>query len=285
MTNKFIKIILLIVCCVFITGCNDNEDIVTVNIDTDTKEIKVGDVKFRLKYVEAGPFFMGAQSSDTNGINYDKYADKYSTLHQVTLTKSYWIGETEVTHALWEAVMGKDNNPSFYLGSYQNPVNNVNYYKANEFIEQLNKKTGLNFRLPTEAEWEYAAKGGHKSTGFHRYSGSNNLDEVGWYNTNPLSTTLPKIAPTAQKKPNELGIYDMSGNVAEWCLGKFVISDGSPEVDPLEIMIDDAYPFIIRGGSSNSKEKYCTVFNRFPTTVLPDDVKCGVRLVLEDIIK
>ena len=172
--NKLRKLLLIIICFVFITSCNDNEDNTILNIDTDTREIKVGSVKFRMKYVKAGTFFMGAQSSDSNGINYDKYADKYSTLHQVTLTKSYWIGETEVTHALWEAVMGKDNNPSFYLGSYQNPVNNVNYHKANEFIEQLNKKTGLKFRLPTEAEWEYAAKGGHKSTGFHRYSGSNN---------------------------------------------------------------------------------------------------------------
>ncbi|MBQ6268754.1 MAG: formylglycine-generating enzyme family protein, partial [Bacteroidetes bacterium] len=255
----------------------------------DTREIKVGDVKFRLKYVDAGTFFMGAQSSDTNGINYDKYADKHSTVHQVTLTKSYWIGETEVTHALWEAIMGKDNNPSYYLGSYQNPVNSINYYKANEFIEQLNKKTGLKFRLPTEAEWEYAAKGGHKSNGFfHRYSGSSNLDEVGWYKTNNHSVLIQEVA---QKQPNELGIYDMSGNVAEWCLGKFIISDGSSEVDPLEIMIDGIYPLCLRGGCIDSEEQDCTVFKRFPakavrkTTTYRDDffgTKNGLRLVLED---
>ena len=281
------KVLLVFISLIFIAGCDDTEDNIIVNIDTDTREIKVGDVKFRMKYVEAGTFFMGAQSSDSNGINYDKYADKYSTVHQVTLTKSYWIGETEVTHALWEAIMGKDNNPSELLGSYQNPVNRINYYKANEFIEQLNKKTGLNFRLPTEAEWEYAAKGGHKSSGFHRYSGSNNLDKVGWYNKNygnDYRYGILPVAQVAQKQPNELGIYDMSGNVAEWCLGKFITSDGSPVVDPLEIMIDDSYPFIVRGGSKNSEETNCTVFKRFPTNAAPDSWKqcVGLRLVLED---
>ena len=282
------KVLLVIISLIFIAGCNDTEDNIIVNIDTDTREIKVGDVKFRMKYVEAGTFFMGAQSSDSNGINYDKYADKYSTVHQVTLTKSYWIGETEVTHALWEAIMGKDNNPSCYLGSYQNPVNSLNYYKTNEFIEQLNKKTGLKFRLPTEAEWEYAAKGGHKSNGFQRYSGGNNLDEVGWYKTNNHSVLIQEVA---QKQPNELGIYDMSGNVSEWCLGKFIISDGSSEVDPLEIMIDDIYPLCLRGGCIDSEEQDCTVFKRFPvkavrkTTYRLDyffGTKNGLRLVLED---
>lgn len=286
------RVLLVFISLIFIAGCNDTEDNIIVNIDTDTREIKVGDVKFRMKYVEAGTFFMGAQSSDTNGINYDKYADKNSIVHQVTLTKSYWIGETEVTHALWETVMGKDNNPSYYLGSYQNPVNSINYYKANEFIDQLNKKTGLIFRLPTEAEWEYAAKGGHKSNGFYRYSGSNNLDEVGWYYEDEEGLDYDKyksilyrrlrVAQVAQKQPNELGIYDMSGNVSEWCLGKFVISDGSPEVDPLEIMIDETYPLSVRGGSVNLREQDCTVFKRFSTEGAYGGTLVGLRLVLED---
>lgn len=284
------RVLLVIISLIFIAGCNDTEDNIIVNIDTDTREIKVGVVKFRMKYVEAGTFYMGAQSSDSNGINYDKYGDDYSTVHQVTLTKSYWIGETEVTNALWEAVMGKDNNPSRYINSSLYPVNFITYYKANEFIEQLNKKTSLKFRLPTEAEWEYAAKGGHKSKGFKRYSGSDNLDEVGWYKGNKISTSVQKAA---QKKPNELGLYDMSGNVAEWCLGKFIISDGSPVVDPLEIMIDDIYPFSLRGGNMDTEETYCTVFKRFPTNGAPENEspfisngkKNGLRLVLEDIIK
>ncbi len=286
----YVKKILFIVFYLFlITSCQESENIIT-NIDIDTREIKVGNTKFRMKYVQGGTFFMGAQSLDSNGINYDIFANSLSVLHQVTLTKNYWIGETEVTHALWEEVMGKDNNPSSFLGGYQNPVNSLSYYMAIDFIEQLNKKTGLKFRLPTEAEWEYAAKGGHKSKGFYRYSGSDNLDEVGWYLDNNLSYTIQQVA---QKAPNELGVYDMSGNVAEWCLGKFVVSDGSPEVDPLDSIIDDYRLFIIRGGHIDANDKGCTVFNKFSTIAFPHSAnrfpaianKNGLRLVLEDTFK
>ena len=127
--------------------------------------------------------------------------------HKVTLS-DYHIGETEVTQALWEAVMG--NNPSWFKGGNL-PVEIVSWYDCQEFIKKLNVLTGRNFRLPTEAEWEYAARGGNKSRGY-KYSGSNNIDNVAWNRANSK-----RIAKVGTKSPNELGIYDMSGNVSEWC--------------------------------------------------------------------
>ena len=121
----------------------------------------------------------------------------------------YYIGETEVTQALWQAVMG--SNPSNFSGNPQRPVENVSWNKCQEFITKLNELTGKTFRLPTDAEWLYAAKGGNKSQGY-KYSGSNTVGDVAWYNGNSSSQTHD----VKTKSPNELGIYDMSGNVAEW---------------------------------------------------------------------
>lgn len=121
----------------------------------------------------------------------------------------FYIGKTEVTQRLWYAVMG--NNPSRFIGD-NNPVEQVSWYDCQEFVERLSRLTGRNFRLPTEKEWEYAAKGGSKSRGYE-YSGSNDVYRVAWYDENSGSQTHP----VAQKLDNELGIYDMSGNVWEWC--------------------------------------------------------------------
>ena len=131
-----------------------------------------------------------------------------SPVHSVTLS-DYYIGETEVTQELWEAVMG--SNPSRFKGS-QKPVEKVSWNDCKEFITKLNRLTGKNFRLPTEAEWEYAARGGNKSKGY-KYSGSNTIGNVAWYRDNSSSATHN----VKTKSPNELGIYDMSGNVWEWC--------------------------------------------------------------------
>ncbi|MGN1235902.1 MAG: formylglycine-generating enzyme family protein [Bacteroidaceae bacterium] len=166
------------------------------------KTFRVGGVEFVMKPVEGGTFTMGATSEQQ-----DPYDDEKPT-HQVTLS-SYYIGETEVTQALWTAVMG--NNPSRFKGD-NNPVEQVSWNDCQEFISKLNSITGKIFRLPTEAEWEYAARGGKESKGY-QYSGSNYLDDVAWYTDNSGSKT--HIVKT--KQPNELGIYDMSGNVWEWC--------------------------------------------------------------------
>lgn len=181
----------------------------------------------------------------------------------------YEIGQTQVTQELWCAVMGKDNNPSNYVGRNR-PVECVSYFDALNFINKLNELTNLTFKLPSEAQWEYAAKGGEKTNGF-KYSGSNFLNEVGWYNGNDGTK------PVAQKQPNELGIYDMSGNVEEWCL------DWHSDYKTL-VQKDYAGPRngekkVMRGGSYYNAASVCTVEHRqngYPNYKSP---YCGFRLV------
>ena len=167
------------------------------------REYTVNGVRFKMIAVEGGVFTMGATSEQQNP------EDDEKPTHTVTLS-DYYIGETEVTQELWAAVMG--NNPSRFTGNMQRPVEQVSWEDCQTFIQKLNQLTGANFRLPTEAEWEFAARGGRSSRGY-QYSGSSNLDDVAWYGGNSSNTTHP----VKTKSPNELGIYDMSGNVNEWC--------------------------------------------------------------------
>ena len=148
-------------------------------------------------YVSGGTFIMGGDDS----------SDQMPT-HSVTLS-SYYICKYEVTQALWRAVMG--SNPSNFKGNNL-PVENVSWYDCQTFIKRLNSYTGRDFRLPTEAEWEFAARGGNYSH-HYKYSGSNNLDDVAWY----IDNSNKRPHPVGTKQPNELGLYDMSGNVGEWC--------------------------------------------------------------------
>jgi formylglycine-generating enzyme required for sulfatase activity len=149
--------------------------------------------------VDGGSFQMGADDSDA--------FDDEKPVHREYVS-TFRIGKTEVTQALWKAVMG--SNPSRFEGDNL-PVERVSWNDCKTFISKLNSITGENFRLPTEAEWEYAARGGNKSHGY-KYSGSNSIGQVAWYTDNSGSTTHP----VATKSPNELGIYDMTGNVWEW---------------------------------------------------------------------
>lgn len=153
--------------------------------------------------VEAGTFMMGPTSELEKPYHWEK------PRHKVTLTKDYYIGKYEVTQALWQVVMG--NNPSDFKGD-NFPVEKVSWNDCQAFITKLNGMTGRKFRLPTEAEWENAARGGRKSQAY-QYCGSNNISDVAWYWDNNTGMTHP----VGGKLPNELGIYDMSGNVLEWC--------------------------------------------------------------------
>ena len=219
-------------------------------VNQSNKEtITVGNVSFNMIRVEGGTFQMGATSEQGNDAgNSEKPA------HQVTLS-SYYIGETEVTQQLWRAVMG--SNPSKHKGK-KHPVGNVSWNDCQEFIRKLNAKTGRQFRLPTEAEWEYAARGGKKSQGY-KYSGSNTIDDVAWYSN---TTKYKGTRDVKTKKANELGLYDMSGNVWEWCQDWFGYEyySSSSQSDPKGPSSGSSR--VHRGGSYFEKSMECRVSNR-----------------------
>ena len=235
--------------------------------------ITVNGVSFTMIAVEGGTFKMGAQSSSSSGDNYDSDAESdESPVHSVTLS-SYYIGETEVTQELWEAVMG--SNPSYHSGYPQRPVEQVSWNDCQEFITKLNQLTGKNFRLPTEAEWEYAARGGNKSKRY-KYSGSNTIGDVAWYTDNSSSRTHD----VKTKQANELGIYDMSGNVYEWCQDWYGSSyySSSPENNPTG-PASGSYR-VYRGGGWYINANRCRVSYRDRISPDGNDYYLGLRLFL-----
>ena len=221
-------------------------------------------VSFQMVGVEGGTFTMGATAEQGS----DAYEWEKPT-HQVTLF-SYSIGKTEVTQALWQAVMG--TNPSRFKGTNL-PVERVSWEDCQIFIRKLNAITGKNFRLPSEAEWEFAARGGNKSRDF-KYSGSNTLSNVAWYDDNSSS----KTHPVATKAPNELGIYDMSGNVWEWCSDWKGAYSSSSQYNPTGP--NSGSYRVFRGGSWIRNAGYCRVSNRGSSTPANRDIALGLRLAL-----
>ena len=240
--------------------------------DVEKETFTVNGVDFTMIRVEAGTFQMGSNSG----------YDNEKPVHQVTLTKDYYIGETEVTQALWQAVMGttvrnqRDKaNPAWSLsGEGANyPMYYVNYEECEQFIRKLNSLTGKNFRLPTEAEWEYAAKGGNKSKGY-TYSGSNYLDDVAWYYENSEGCTHP----VKTKAANELGIYDMSGNVREWCYDWYGDYISSAQTDPTGATSGSSR--VLRDGSWSNSATLCRSAFRDGRTPAGRSDFYGVRLAL-----
>lgn len=234
------------------------------------KTITVNGVSFNMIQVEGGTFNMGAQSLDPAEPNYDSEAwEREGPVHQVTLSE-YYIGETEVTQELWEAVVGY--NMSHFEGK-QKPVEQITWHECQTFIELLNQMTGLNFRLPTEAEWEFAARGGNMSQGY-KYSGSDNLGDVAWY-----AADGKKTGDVKTKLPNELGIYDMCGNVMEWCHDLYSDYSSEPQTDPMGGT--SGTDNIVRGGCCLSAENYCrmTVRSCFHPAGLSYGI--GMRLAMD----
>lgn len=231
----------------------------------ENQTFTVNGVSFTMIAVKGGTFTMGATSEQGSNADNDE-----KPTHQVTLS-DYMIGETEVTKELWKAVMG--NNPSYFSGTNL-PVENVSWNDCQTFITKLNQLTGKKFRLPTEAEWEYAARGGNKSKGY-TYAGSNTLSDVAWYKDNSGS----KTHPVKQKQANELGLYDMSGNVLEWCqdwwYGSYSSSAQTNPTGPSSGAVR-----VYRGGNWNSSAFYCRVAVRLHGS--PGDRYTGVgfRVVL-----
>ena len=239
-------------------------------------------VTFKMILVNHGTFIMGST------------LEKAKTLaHKVTISKDYYMGETPVTQALWQAVMG--DNPSEFKGD-NNPVEKVSWDDCQEFIKKLNELTGQKFRLPTEAEWEFAARGGNKSN-HTLYAGSSNIEEVAWYESNSwcernsrrkvhpldsifITNSIRGTHPVAQKTPNELGLYDMSGNVSEWCNDwyyAYYYAD-SPLTDPQGPTSGNGR--VLRGGGYLSSPTCCLLSFRNPCAPFCRSMDYGLRLAL-----
>ena len=261
-------LLIMLVCLLALAGCKDEKDEPTPDKNA-IESFTVNGVSFNMVKLKGGSLTMNMELPLTPTVVL--YQD--STL-DVTLA-DYSIGQTEVTQALWQAVMG--NNPSYFSsneifmvekeGEFEDdlnrPVEWVSWDDCQAFIEKLNELTGRHFRIPTEAEWEFAARGGNKTHGYP-YAGSDNIDDVAWC----LGNTDNMTHPVGQKKPNELGLYDMSGNVREWCLDliSFRMADGT------------SYAYrIVRGGSYYQK---CFVWYRDRATQNVKGSDLGLRLAM-----
>ena len=224
----------------------------------------VNGVSFDMVYVEGGSFDMGATLEQGSGAGSDE-----KPVHRVTLI-DYYIGKCEVTQELWKAVMG--SNPSNFKGA-QNPVERVSWNDSQEFVSRLNSLTGMTFRIPTEAEWEYAARGGNKSS-HYKYSGSDNIYDVAWYDNNSGSW----YHAVGTKTANELGIYDMSGNVSEWCSDWYGGYSTGAQTNPQGPSSGSRR--VLRGGSWDDYASCCRVSYRDYYGPDLSDYFNGLRLVL-----
>ena len=233
---------------------------VATKVSYSNGTLTVNGIKYNMVWVNGGTFRMGATSEQGSDVwNHEK------PVHSVTLS-GYYIGKTEVTQALWKAVMG--SNPSEIKGDNL-PVENVSWDDCQVFIRKLNSLTGQNFRLPTEAEWEFACRGGNNSRGY-KYSGGNYIDNVAWY----LDNSGDKTHPVATKLPNELGIYDMTGNVYEWCSDWFGPYSSGVQTNPKGPY--DGLFRVYRGGCCYIYSGYCR--SSFRTCRSPN--LCGIYLGL-----
>ena len=221
---------------------------------TDYTETAYG-VDMSMVWVEGGSFDMGSNSG---------YDDE-RPVHRVTLA-GYWIGATEVTQAQWESVMGTDirqqrdkaGYSSLYGEGSNYPMYYVNYDEAKEFCRRLSERTGRTYTLPTEAQWEYAARGGRDGVrDNYTYSGSNSIGSVAWYDGNSGNSTNP----VGRKSPNQLGLYDMSGNLWEWCLDYYGSYSSSSQTNPTGPSSGDSR--VLRGGGWDDYESVCRVTFRF----------------------
>ena len=274
MKYRFTKIIIVLLFVSLFLSVNGQQ--------TRKISVQACGISFNMIYVPAGTFTMGATTDED-------YDEREHPSHKVTITKGYYIGETEVTQALWEAVM--ENNPSDNVGK-NNPVDNVSWEDCQAFISILNFITGKHFRLPTEAEWEFAAKGGNNSKGYI-YSGSNHLDEVAWYSVNSgdkihkdqsilfnREEYNSRTHEVKLKKPNELGIYDMSGNVCEWCEDGYAEYTSNHQYDPKGISTNNNK--VKKGGDYADRSRNCRITHRYGIESDFCVDSDGFRLVLEE---
>ena len=241
----------------------------------ERRTFTVNGCEFTMIRVDGGTFNMGSKNGDNDE----------SPVHRVTLS-SYYIGETEVTQKLWRAIMG--NNPSEDSRGQSFPVTNVDYDDCISFVKKLNERTELPFSLPTEAQWEFAARGGNKSKGY-KYSGSNTCSDVANHVEYSFWSELlgysNNIMATRSKAANELGLYDMSGNVREWCWDYRFMYEQGHQIDPICFdVVDPNAPLysIVRGGGFLDKPYGCRNTDRQSVRQVESLKDVGFRLVLND---
>ena len=234
-----------------------------------TETFTVEGVPFNMIHVEGGTFTMGADENDEAAM-----PDEYPA-HEVTLS-DYWMGETQVTQELWKAVMGY--NPSRFNDNPNHPVEHVSSVDCKEFIRRLNDLTGKEFRLPTEAQWEFAARGGNPGKeNRYRYAGSNDIFEVAWFKENSTGSTHP----VGELEPNELKLYDMSGNVLEWCADSYRYYRENSQTNPIALIGSLLRVVcVVRGGSWYGDARFCRVSNRSSRTKEGTEDFLGLRLAL-----
>lgn len=233
----------------------------------ETLTLTAAGVEFTLVRVEPGTFRMGANEGD------DQAFDREKPAHEVTLTKPYYIATTEVTQELYAAVM--DGNPSNFTGEAGLPVETVDYTDAVAFCARLSELTGRTVTLPTEAQWEYAARGGHKAPATPTlYAGGDDLDAVAWWSGNSDS----KTHPVGGKAANALGLYDMTGNVWEWCLGWYGTYTADAVSDP-QGPSEGSYR-VPRGGSWNINARFCRLSYRYDNSPDRGGLNLGFRVVV-----
>lgn len=270
--------ILSLICCMAIS-CHKNDDPILDGSDSkEKKTFDVSGVKFNMIYVEGDTFTMGADT-----VTDREYWGDEVPVHKVILS-DYYIGELEVTQALWKKVLGTSVIPfeNYQAGvTDKYPVEKVSWDDCQKFINKLNEMTKRKFSMPTEAQWEYAAKGGKKSQSY-KFSGGDGMKIVGWCSDNSEKETHE----TGKKKPNELGIYDMSGNVREWCLDIYADYDTTTRINPTGPSTTTATTTttnerVARGGSFDDPAFYCR--NSFRAKSLPTSKLkyVGLRLVLK----
>ena len=262
------RLFYLVLSLAVFAGCHKDDDDKNENpvIGKDFTE-RVEGMDLKMVYVKGGTFQMGATSEQG-----DDFWDDEKPVHAVTLS-DYYIGKYEVTQGLWKAVMGE--NPSYFDEAGDDyPAESVSWDDVQEFIAKLNELTGRKYVLPTEAQWEYAARGGVKTQGY-KYSGSNDIDEVAWYQDNSENSTHP----VGTKKANELGIYDMSGNVWEWCQDWYGSYSSEAQTNPAGPETGSARVF--RGGGWDGYARICRVSIRnYPYNPSYRSLNLGLRLVL-----
>ena len=285
------KKVLIILCCVLaLQSCNkDNTKNETINGfdinwtgDLGKKEKDaVRNMIENMVKVETGTFYMGAQKDSVEYYCYDEEATSLEgPVHEVTVSEFY-INKYEVTQLLWEAIMGETPNDENDMqwedefGKGDNyPAYRISYDEVETFIGKLNEYTGLRFSLPTEAQWEYAAKGG-KDTYYSLYAGGGNVLEVAWIDSNS-----DKCSEIGKKNANSLGLYDMSGNVWEMCQDWYYDYTEEAVTDPVGEEYNQGYK-VFRGGSWNTNAQQARVTARYRQGIHYRDYNTGFRLVIE----